>query len=64
MTEATKLICSLIGKGVTSRSIILDRMEIHLKCERKMAEDIMDTHRDIMEMKVNILADRRQRKLK
>jgi len=64
MTEATKLICLLIAKGITSRRIILDSMVTDLKCNRKIAEDLMDNYREIMEIKLDILSDKRQRKLK
>jgi len=63
LTEATKLICSLIGKGF-SRAEILERMVLDLPCNRIMAKEIMNTHCSIMEMKAEILSDRRQRKLK
>ena len=64
MSKATKLICSLIAAGFTSRSIILERMESDLKCTYEDAEEIMDNHRYIMEMKMSILSNPSQRTLK
>ena len=64
MTKATKLICTLIAAGFTSRSIILDRMETDLKCDREWAEDTMDNHRMNMEQKISILSNPSQRTLK
>jgi len=64
MTEATKLICDLIAKGVTNRETILKIMATHLSLTRKEAIYLMDIHRDIMKIKAEILFDPSQRKLK